>query len=94
MKAKHTSRPLRASERQDRKHKEICPGNRRSAAQQMENKRAETGFNVCDRIVRNRLNEIGFTQTKAKRKHEQLNSTTRKRRKKRKVLLVRNDHDV
>ena len=34
----------------------------------MKNKWAETGVNVCDRTVRNRLNEMRFTYRKAKRK--------------------------
>ncbi|KAL7380620.1 hypothetical protein ABVT39_020779 [Epinephelus coioides] len=34
----------------------------------MRNKWEETGVNVCDRTVRNRLKEMGFTYRKAKRK--------------------------
>uniref|UniRef100_A0A4W6BLW5 Transposase Tc1-like domain-containing protein n=1 Tax=Lates calcarifer TaxID=8187 RepID=A0A4W6BLW5_LATCA len=56
------------SKRQDRKLKAICLENRKCTAKQMRNKWEETGVNVCDRTVRNRLKEMGFTYRKAKRK--------------------------
>uniref|UniRef100_A0A3Q0RED3 Transposase Tc1-like domain-containing protein n=1 Tax=Amphilophus citrinellus TaxID=61819 RepID=A0A3Q0RED3_AMPCI len=54
VKGKHTGRPRKTSKRQDRKLKAICLENRK--------------FNVCNRTVRNRLKEVGFTYRKAKRK--------------------------
>lgn len=35
----------------------------------MRNKWAETGVNVCDGTVRNRLKEMGFTYRKANKSH-------------------------
>uniref|UniRef100_A0A4W6BIB5 Transposase Tc1-like domain-containing protein n=1 Tax=Lates calcarifer TaxID=8187 RepID=A0A4W6BIB5_LATCA len=58
----------KTSKRQDRKLKAICLENRKCTAKQMRNKWEETGVNVCDRTVRNRLKEMGFTYRKAKRK--------------------------
>uniref|UniRef100_A0A4W6EZN1 Transposase Tc1-like domain-containing protein n=1 Tax=Lates calcarifer TaxID=8187 RepID=A0A4W6EZN1_LATCA len=68
VKGKHTGRPRKTSKRQDRKLKAICLENRKCTAKQMRNKWEETGVNVCDRTVRNRLKEMGFTYRKAKRK--------------------------
>ncbi len=70
-KGKHTSRPRKTSKRQDRKLKAICLENRNCTMKQMKNKWAETGVNVCNRTVRNRLNEMGFKYRKAKRKRKQ-----------------------
>uniref|UniRef100_A0A4W6E2X4 Transposase Tc1-like domain-containing protein n=1 Tax=Lates calcarifer TaxID=8187 RepID=A0A4W6E2X4_LATCA len=50
----------KTSKRQDRKLKAICLENRKCTAKQMRNKWEETGVNVCDRTVRNRLKEMGF----------------------------------
>ena len=63
VKGKHTGR----SKRQDRKLKARCLENRQCTRKEMKNKRAETGVNVCDQNVRNRLKEMGFTYRKAKR---------------------------
>uniref|UniRef100_A0A672Q5G6 Transposase Tc1-like domain-containing protein n=1 Tax=Sinocyclocheilus grahami TaxID=75366 RepID=A0A672Q5G6_SINGR len=41
---------------------------RKCTMKQMKNKWLESGVNVCDRTVRNRLNKMGFTYRKAKRK--------------------------
>uniref|UniRef100_A0A3B4YMY3 Transposase Tc1-like domain-containing protein n=1 Tax=Seriola lalandi dorsalis TaxID=1841481 RepID=A0A3B4YMY3_SERLL len=68
VKGKHTGRPRKTSKRQDRKLKAICLENRKCTTKQMGNKWAETGVNVCDRTVTNRLKEIGFTYRKAKQK--------------------------
>uniref|UniRef100_A0A3B3QDG3 Transposase Tc1-like domain-containing protein n=1 Tax=Paramormyrops kingsleyae TaxID=1676925 RepID=A0A3B3QDG3_9TELE len=68
VKGKHTGRRRKTSKRQDRKLKAICLENRKYTAKQMKDKWAETGGNVCDRTVRNRLREMGFRYRKAKRK--------------------------
>ena len=61
-------KPWKTSKRQDRKLKAICLDKRKCTTKQMKDKWVETGVNVCDRNVRNRLNEMGFTYRKAKRK--------------------------
>uniref|UniRef100_A0A8C1NF85 Transposase Tc1-like domain-containing protein n=1 Tax=Cyprinus carpio TaxID=7962 RepID=A0A8C1NF85_CYPCA len=68
VKGKRTGRPRKTSKRQDRKLKAICLENRKCTTKQMRNKWAESGVHVCDRTVRNRLKEMGFTYRKAKRK--------------------------
>ncbi|CAI9583149.1 unnamed protein product, partial [Staurois parvus] len=68
VKGKRTGRPRKTSKRQDRKLKAICLENSICTAKQMRNKWAEAGVNVCDRIVRHCLKEMGFTYRKAKRK--------------------------
>uniref|UniRef100_A0A3B4Y4D5 Transposase Tc1-like domain-containing protein n=1 Tax=Seriola lalandi dorsalis TaxID=1841481 RepID=A0A3B4Y4D5_SERLL len=68
VKGKHTGRPRKTSKRQDRKLKAICLENRKCTTKQMRNKWTETGVDVCDRTVRNHLQEMGFTFRKAKRK--------------------------
>uniref|UniRef100_A0A672Y5E8 Transposase Tc1-like domain-containing protein n=1 Tax=Sphaeramia orbicularis TaxID=375764 RepID=A0A672Y5E8_9TELE len=68
VKGKHTGRPRKTSNRQDRKLKAICLENRKCTAKQMRNKWEEAGVNVCDRTVRNRLKEMGYTYRKTKRK--------------------------
>uniref|UniRef100_A0A3B4TA56 Transposase Tc1-like domain-containing protein n=1 Tax=Seriola dumerili TaxID=41447 RepID=A0A3B4TA56_SERDU len=45
-----------------------CLENRKCTTKQMRKKWMETGVDVCDRTVRNRLQEVGFTFRKAKRK--------------------------
>ena len=50
-----------------RELKAICIENRRCITKRVKNKWVETRFNVCERTVRNHLNEKGFTQIKAKR---------------------------
>uniref|UniRef100_A0A673LMH6 Transposase Tc1-like domain-containing protein n=1 Tax=Sinocyclocheilus rhinocerous TaxID=307959 RepID=A0A673LMH6_9TELE len=65
-KGKHTGRPRKTSKRQDRKLKAICLENRKCTTKQMKHKWAETGVNVCDRTVRNRLNEMRFIYRKKK----------------------------
>uniref|UniRef100_A0A3Q2UHF8 Transposase Tc1-like domain-containing protein n=1 Tax=Fundulus heteroclitus TaxID=8078 RepID=A0A3Q2UHF8_FUNHE len=67
VKGKHTGRPRKTSQRQDRKLKAICLKNQKFTTKQMY-EWEETGVNVCDRTVRNRLKEMGFTYRKAKRK--------------------------
>uniref|UniRef100_A0A671NXU9 Uncharacterized protein n=1 Tax=Sinocyclocheilus anshuiensis TaxID=1608454 RepID=A0A671NXU9_9TELE len=67
-KGKHTGRPRKTSKRKDRKLKAICLENRKCTTKQMKHKWAETGVNVCDRTVINRLNEMRFKYRKAKRK--------------------------
>lgn len=57
-KEKYQGRPKMMSKGQDRKRKALKIEN----AQQ--NKWAKTGVNVCDQIVRNHLNEMGFTYKK------------------------------
>ena len=70
IKGKHTGRPRKTSKRQDKKLKAICRENKTFTTKEMKNKWAEIGVNVSDRTVRNRLNEMGFTDRKAKRKQE------------------------
>ncbi|CAI9591777.1 unnamed protein product [Staurois parvus] len=68
VKVKRTGRPRKASKWQDRELKAICLENRKCTTNQMRNKWAETGVNVCDRTVRHCLKEMGFTYRKAKGK--------------------------
>uniref|UniRef100_A0A3B5QUP0 Transposase Tc1-like domain-containing protein n=1 Tax=Xiphophorus maculatus TaxID=8083 RepID=A0A3B5QUP0_XIPMA len=68
VKAKRTGRPRKTSKRQDKQLKAICLENRKSTTKQMKHKWEEVGVNVCDRTVRNRLEEMGFQYRKAKRK--------------------------
>uniref|UniRef100_A0A672LFZ7 Transposase Tc1-like domain-containing protein n=1 Tax=Sinocyclocheilus grahami TaxID=75366 RepID=A0A672LFZ7_SINGR len=76
-----TGRPKKTSKRQDRKLKAICLEYRKCTTKQMKNTWAETGVNVCDRTVRNRLDEVGFTYRKAKRKPALTPKQTRQLRK-------------
>lgn len=67
-KGKHSGRTRKTSQRQDRTLRRICLENRNCTTRQMNSKWAATGVSVCDRTVRNRLKEMGFSYRKAKRK--------------------------
>ncbi|XP_069611187.1 gastrula zinc finger protein XlCGF53.1-like [Ranitomeya imitator] len=64
VKGKHTGRPRKTSKHQDQKLEAICLQNSlqnsKCTTKQMRNEWEETGVNVCDRTVRNRLKEMGI----------------------------------
>ena len=63
VKGKHTGRPEKTSTCQDRKLKTICLENRKCTTRQMRNK---SGVSFCDRTIRNRWRQMGFTYRKDK----------------------------
>lgn len=68
LKGKRSGRPRKTSKRQDKNLKALCLEDRKRTTKQMKKKWEEAGVNVCERTVRNRLKEMGFSYRKAKRK--------------------------
>ncbi len=63
-----SGRPRKTSKTQDRSLRRICLKSRKSTSKQMNAEWKKCKTHVCDRTVRNRLNEMGYLFCKAKTK--------------------------